>query len=582
MIYREKRYSKAQIPSDGRIEVIRWFFILFGASIILRLFFLQIISGDFYTALASGQHEIYKTLFPQRGEILVEDNNIVTGNKSFYPLATNKEYKTVYAQPRYLANFEETAKLLSPILEMSEDDLKSKLNKPNDPYEVLKRKISDETVAKISALNIEGIKFQDEVYRFYPEGSFGAHVLGFVASRDDQKIGQYGIEGYFENILKGKPGILHSEKDLSGRWISSTQKNYTPAVNGSDVVLTIDKTIQYFACKTLSTNAKKFQADSASLVIMDPFTGAIVAMCSYPDFDPNEYNKVDSVEVYNNSAIFEPYEIGSVFKPITMAGALDLGYITPETTYVDTGEVKVDRFTIRNHDKKAHGQINMIEVLNQSLNTGTIFVIDKMGKANFKRYVEAFGFGELTGINIETEMAGNISSLEKKSDIYHYTDSFGQGITATPLQMVQAFGAIANGGFLMRPYIVKEIRDGDDVTTTIEPKVIRKVIEKKTSTILGGMMAAVVTQGTGKVAGVKGYTIAGKTGTAQIPDYEKGGYSTRTNQSFIGFGPLDDPRFVMMIKYEDPKASTSGGTATATFSQVAEFMLDYWHVPPEE
>lgn len=581
-IIRKSRFEKKPRPKDGRVEILRGIFILFGAAIIIKLFMLQIIQGGFYAALASDQHEIYKTLFPLRGEIFVRDHNSLSEEPELYPMATNKEYKTIYAQPRFISNPKMIAEILSPILEISIEDLMIRLDKPNDPYEVLKRKIEDDVYQQILALDLEGIKFQTEMYRFYPEGNIGSSVLGFVGQSQEHRVGQYGVEGYFEDILSGEPGALQSEKDVAGRWISSTSKYYTPAINGSDIVLTLDKTIQYTACSILNEQAELYQAESAALVIMDPFTGAIMAMCSFPDFDPNDYGQVESVEAYNNTSVFEAYEPGSIFKPITMAAALDMRIVTPETTYIDTGEVKVDKYTIHNSDFLAHGKVNMIDVLDLSLNTGMIFVVDRLGAPNLKRYVENFGFGKHTDIQLDTEVGGNISLLSKQGDVYSFTASYGQGLTVTPLQMVQAFSVIANGGYLVKPYIVDEIITNEKHVKT-EPKVLRKVLDQKTTTLLSGMLVSVVKNGHARLADVDGYNIAGKTGTAQIADFENGGYSNRTNHSFVGFGPLDNPVYTMIVKFENPKVGGFGAsTAAPTFGRISDFILKYMKVPPDD
>ncbi len=577
-----RRPTQKKTSKDIRIQFLKAGFLACALLIVSRLFFLQVVQGEFYAALASDQHEIFRTLFPERGTIYLKDVSSLSHEEQLYPIALNKEFHTVYAQPRYMTNVQDTAQKLSPILQITEEDLLKRLDKPDDPYEVLKRKISQVEYDQVKALGIEGVKFQSETHRYYPEGRAAAHITGFVSAAD-QRVGQYGVEGYFESILRGEPGQLRSEKDLSGQWIASTSKSYQPAVDGADVVLTLDKNLQYQVCRIFVEEAEKYEAESGAVIVMDPFTGEIMAMCSYPTFDPNEYNMVESVRVYNNTAVFEAYEPGSIFKPVTMAAALDMGVISPDSTYVDTGEVKVDRFTIRNSDKEAHGLVDMVEVLNSSLNLGMIYVVDKLGAHNFKRYVENFGFGKKTGIQLNSEGAGNVDSLSKKGDIYSFTASFGQGITATPLQMVQAFAAIANGGFLVKPYIVDEVRYADGTIEKNETRVIHRVIDSRTSTLLGGMLVSVVRNGQANRASVPGYSIAGKTGTAQIPDFERGGYSNRTNHSFVGYGPIDNPAFVMIVKLENPKRGNfSSSTAAPTFSRIASFILKYLQVPPDD
>jgi cell division protein FtsI/penicillin-binding protein 2 len=476
------------------------------------------------------------------------------------------------------------AKLLAPILNLKEEDLLPKLSKPNDAYEPLAHKVEDSVAEQVKNLNLVGISTTKETYRYYPETNIGANMLGFVGyDQNGLKKGLYGAEGYFDKDLSGITGTIQSEKDIAGRIVSFDEKQFDPAKDGSDIILTIDKTIEYEVCSQLDDHAKVIGADSGSAIVMDPKTGAILAMCSYPDFDPNEYNKAQNAGVYNNLGISEPYEVGSIFKAVTMAAGLDLGVITPDTTYVDEGQVTIDNFTIRDWDKIAHGKQTMTEVLQHSLNLGTIFVVKQMDNKDFKRYVDKFGFGQKTGIQLENEAAGNIDSLNKKGEIWTATASFGQGITATALQMAQAYSVIANGGKLVKPYIVDEVRTSEGAVIKNNPSKPVQIISSKTATLLTGMLVNVVEKGEGTMAKVPGYYIAGKTGTAQIPDYKYGGYSNRTNHSFIGFAPIEDPAFVMIIKYENPKKGSFASVTTAPlFSRLAKFILDYYHIMPDK
>jgi len=583
--HKNKYAHKTKI--EPRLRFLFYVFVLGGILIMAKLFDFQILKFDFYYALASDQQDIYKRLFPERGPIYLEDKEFsaLNNHEMLYPVAINKDYNLVYAQPKYLDKSpEEVAKLLAPLLQMKEEDLIAKLAKKDDPYEPLMHKVEDGLAETIKNLNIAGIKTVRETYRYYPEKNIGANVLGFVGfTPDGQKRGVYGIEGYFDKDLAGQQGEIQSEKDITGNLISVGEKKFQAAKDGSAIVLTIDKTLQYEVCSQLNDYAKVIEADSGSAIVMDPKTGAILAMCSYPDFDPNEYNKAPDASVYNNRSVFEAYEPGSIFKPITMAAGLDLGVITPDTTYIDDGFVKIDNFVIRNYDHLAHGKNTMTQVLQHSLNTGAIFAVEQMDKNDFRKYVEKFGFGQKTGIQLDTESAGDIASLKKKGDVFAATASFGQGITATPIQMVQAFSAIANGGKLVKPYIVEAIKTAEDIV--IKPTLPKpvQIISSRTATLLTGMLVNVVEAGEGTKAKVPGYYIAGKTGTAQIPDYVHGGYSNKTNHSFIGFAPIKDPAFVMIIKYENPKKGSFAATTTAPlFSNLAKFILDYYHVVPDK
>lgn len=577
--FKKKKYHKKQYRRDKKIIILKAALFLFAFVIILRLFNLQILNHGFYTALAVGQHEIFEKLLAKRGEIYAQ--SLLSKDKR-YPLAINREYTLIYTQPYEIENPEEVAKKLSPILEIPEEELLIPLSKKDDPYEPLAHKVSEDVVSKVKALELSGVYFAPELFRYYPEKNIGSHVLGFVRFDGQNFKGQYGIEGYFEQELKGEPGFIYSNKDAAGRLIAVASRNFQEARDGSDILLTIDYAIEYVACNELNKAALKHGADAGALVIVEPLTGKVLAMCSWPDFDPNNYNKVDDLKVFNNQAIFGGYEPGSIFKPITMAGALDQGKITPTSTYVDKGFRKIGGFTIKNSDGKVYGEKTMIEVLEDSINTGAIYVVEKLGNELFRDYVEKFGFGQLTNIELPSEVPGNISSLYKPGDVYMATASFGQGVTVTPLQMVMAYAAIANSGILMRPYIVDKIIQANGQVLKAQPKEIRQVISSRAATLLSGMLVSVIEEGHAKLAKVPGYYLAGKTGTAQVPDYENGGYSDKTIHSFVGFGPVDNPRFAMIIRLDNPKDLRYAASSVApVFGTLAKFILNYLEVEPD-
>ncbi|MFH2062816.1 MAG: penicillin-binding protein 2, partial [bacterium] len=446
------RRKRSADGGDGRFRLIRILMILTFVLIALRLFSLQVMSHDFYSSLASNQHGIFSELFPKRGTIYLKDPRSVSGT---FPVAVNKDYTLVYAVPREVEDLDTTAHQVSAVLGLDEAEVQEKLSHQDDPYEPLQRRVPDEQADRLKSLELGGIGFADESYRFYPEKEYLSHVLGFVGSDENGgRVGRYGIEGYWDETLNGEPGYLEAERDPLGSWIGSADRRLVPARDGSDLILTIDRSIQYVACDRLKKAVAGHQADGGAVVILDPSTGAVLAMCGLPDFDPNEFSRVTDVSAFNNPAIFEAYEPGSIFKPITMAAAVDADKVSPNTTYEDTGQVQIGPYTIRNSDGKANGIQTMTQVLEKSLNTGTIFAVRELGAEAFLKYVSGFGFGSRTGIELGAEASGNISSLEKSGDIWSATASYGQGITATPLQMAVAVGAIANGGKLMRPYVV--------------------------------------------------------------------------------------------------------------------------------
>jgi len=609
--------------------------------IIFRLFSLQIVNADFYQTMSEGQHSFYEELFASRGSIYVKDWR----GEDEYLAATNEPKAFIFANPRKIedpveatksiarllgyeivintptdrnieaTNIPKTAQILDGVFgdetqvettaqtetEVGAQDatttatgeetgpseyelLLARLSKSDDPYEPVARNVDDDTLQKILALDILGIDYVLEETRSYPESNLGGQIFGFVGRNNDGgKEGFYGLEGYFDKFLAGENGFLNTETDASGRWIGVGKRTFEPAIDGGDLLITVDRTIQYIACKKLREGVERFDADSGSLVIMEPKTGKILALCNVPDFDPNIYNMVDDIGVYNNDAISTPYEPGSVYKPIVMAAALDVGAVTPNTTYDDTGEVKLEEYTIRNSNKKANGIQTMTEVLEKSLNTGMIFAMREMGQEAMRKYSHDFGFGIASGIELINERAGNLASLDKISDIYFATASYGQGITVTPLQLASAYSALANGGTLMKPYIVSEKRYADGRVEETKPQVVRQVISKKTSTTISAMLVSVVENGHSHLAKVPGYYIAGKTGTAQVAKENGGGYfpGDYTKATFAGYGPVEDPAFVMVIMLDHPRASTwAEYTSAAIFGDTASFLLQYMQVPP--
>lgn len=462
------------------------------------------------------------------------------------------------------------------------------LSKPGDPYEPIARKVDEDVLNKVLDLKLAGIHYSQEKFRYYPEKNIGSHLVGFLSEAGEEKKGQYGLEGFFNSELAGVPGKLKGDQGAGGELLIIDNRAYTKPQEGSDLILTIDRTIQFTVCEKLKAAVEKNAADGGSVIVINPNSGAILAMCSYPDFDPNNYREVKDINIYNNPVIFSQYEPGSIFKAITMAMSLDQEKITPATTFNDTGVFNIADYSIKNSDKKAHGVVNMVTVLEESLNTGAIFVMQQIGPDKFSEYAKNFGFGEKAGVELEGESKGDISNLltaktKITKELYAATASFGQGLAVTPLQMVYAFGAIANGGQLMKPYIVKEIVRADGERIATNPQATRRVISEKAAVILGGMLVEVVENGHGKKAGVKGYYVAGKTGTAQIPRSDGRGYISGANiGSFAGFAPASDPKFAMLVRIDRPRnVAWAESSAAPLFGEIADFLLQYYQVPKE-
>lgn len=569
---------------NNRLAFLTTVILVFGILLIGKLAYMQIWQHDYYSELASRQHLREQEIDPDRGEIFLQDYK---EPGKYFPYAINRKYYEVYANTTEVKYPKDILDRLIDVLKIEDEEeqaaILGRLIKEDDIYEPLKHKVTENQKIALLKYELPGIYFQEEIWRYYPENKIGGHILGFVGYTDNGYRGQYGLEGYFDKELAGQKGKIIYNKDLLGRIIPSADRVYNKATDGFDLVLTIDRPLQFQTCELLAKYTIKYGASKGTVIIVNPKTGAIMVMCSYPDFDPNEYNKVESMDVYNNPAIFTAYEPGSVFKAIVMAAAIDQGKITPETTYEDTGSVTIADYTIYNSENKIYGEQNMTQVIEKSINTGAIWVSQQIGLNKFRDYVANFGFGQLTGITLNKEVAGDISALNKRGEIYLATASFGQGITVTPIQLVMAFSAIANGGKLMKPYLVDKIIFSSGLEEQNKPTVIRQVISAKVSMTLSAMLASVVESGHAKLAAVPGYYIAGKTGTAQVASPNTRGYDPdKTIHTFVGFAPINNPQFVILTKFDHPSnVRFAASSAAPLFGELAQFLLHYLQIPTE-
>lgn len=557
-----------------RINFILALIILFGLTIMGRLFYLQVLQHDLYNVLAKGQQKFFTQIEGSRGEILCQDKK---GN--LYPLAINENQQIVYASPQEVIDKQETAQALSQILDIEEKLLLEKLNQ-NDLYELLKNKLSETETEALKQAGLTGIYLREETGRSYPLEKFAAHLIGFVGG---EETGQYGLEEYWNETLQGKQGFVGGEKSSKGYSIFFDKKNNT-AKKGSDLILNIDYNIQCLAERLLEQAYENLDIKDGQIIVMEPATGRILTLAHFPSFDPNQY-PIEKLEIFQNSAIQKIYEPGSVFKPITMAAALNEGKITPETTYNDTGTVKIGGHTIHNYNNRSWGECSMTEVLERSINTGAVFVEKQISHKTFLDYIGKFKFFEPTGIDLAGEVFSSNQNLKKGYEINFATASFGQGIETTPIQMVQAFGAIANNGKMVKPHLVEIIIENGEKNKVLPEIDTVPVISPETAAELTAMLVSVTENGFAKAAQIPGYYIAGKTGTSQISfsalGIDRSGYSEETIQSFIGFAPAYDPRFVMLVKLNNPEARTAEYSALPIWQDLAKYIIDYYQVPPD-
>jgi cell division protein FtsI/penicillin-binding protein 2 len=565
--------------NENRVRILGVAAFFVGVILVGRLYFIQVVNYDKWTAIAENQHNTFQELIADRGEIYMRDGD------GRYPLAVNREYQMVYVVPRDVTDKDHTASELSRILSMDSSAILEKLNKDDDPFEIVKKRLSDEEVKQIKQAGLKGVALLPEKYRYYPAGELASQVVGFASLDGKGGANGYGIEASQNRSLSGEDGEVSQERDAAGRWIPLSDRSLVSPKNGASLVLTIDRVIQYETEKILREAMESYGADRAQAIIVDPQTGAILAMASQPQFDPNNYSEVKDYSLFLNPSVSLPYEPGSIMKPIVMASGIEEGKVNPNTEYVDTGLVKAGGYTIRNAEEKVYGRSTMMKVLEQSINTGVIFVEKLLGHTTFREYLERFGFGSKTDVDLPAELAGSTRNLQNtRSDAEFFTATFGQGITVTPLQMIMAYSVLANGGMLYKPQIISRViyQNGDE--EKIAPQIVRRVISEETSHTMGEMLRGVVVRGHGKRADVPGYLVAGKTGTAQVAKGNSKGYEESMNiGSFAGYAPMNNPRFVVLVKVDNPKnVEWAESSAAPTFGKIMKFLLEYAKIKPTE
>lgn len=544
-----------------RIRSLILFFGILYIALVGQLYDLQFNKNELYEAKAESQQLASGVTQPNRGNVYMTDKN---GNR--IQAIMNKEFSLIYAVPKEVVEPDVVALNVSKILGLPHPEVKAMLAKTNDQYELLKFKATEEEVDAIEKLGARGIHIKRQQGRYYPLGTLASHVLGYVGPVNEaekkengySEKGMYGIEKQFNEELMGTMGKVKGDRIVHPQ-------------DGKDVILTIDRNIQAQAEEILQGLVERWGAESGTVLVQDPKTGKILAMGNYPTFDPNNYKEAD-MQDFMNIAVQSLYEPGSVMKPITMSAGIDTGKITPETSYNDTGSVTLNKRTIKNWDLKAYGHTTMTGVIEHSLNVGTVFAQRTMGDEIFKDYfLNRFAFGEKTGIALPGERDGNVSPLRSGQPVNYATAAFGQGIAVTPLKMLTAMSAIANHGVLMKPLIL----------ANEEPQEVRRVVSEDTARKVAGMMVSAVY--VNKLAEIPNYQVAGKTGTAYVPNFGGRGYSDDVVNTYEGFAPAYDPKFVILIKLERPKgAPLAGQTVVPAFKELAQFILNYYNIAPDK
>lgn len=567
------RKSPTQTSINQRLAYIKVAVFFVALALSARLFYVQIVKHTDYLKMAISQQQFSAVLLPGRGTVYFREDN--TGN--LISAATTQKGYTLYIDNRYFKNPENAFTALNAITPIDRNVFDEISKKKNDPYEALKQRVTLDEGDKIRALKLDGVGLSADSWRFYPGDKVGANFLGFVSKSKDneEQTGKYGIEKYYESVLQGEGGNMTGEKDARGILLAIGGQIASMDRGGGDVVLTIDPSVQRAAENELKRLADAWHPVRGGIIIVEPKTGKIKAMSSFPSFNPNEYNKEKDLGVFLNPFVEKIFEFGSVFKPLTMAAAIDQGAVKPDTTYIDRGEVTINSKTIKNFDGKVRGVRTMTQVLEESLNTGAIFAMQKLGKEKFKEYFHNYGLGEKLNIDLPGELAGNLANLNDGREVYYATASFGQGVAVTPLELTMALSSLGNGGELLRP----------SLSESRSRTVIRRVLKPETSQTITTMLVDVVDKAllAGK-AKKAGYSIAAKTGTAQILNTSGGsGYSgDKYLHSFFGYFPAYDPRFLIFMFIEQPQGvEYASHSLTDSFSALVDFLINYYTIPPD-
>ncbi|NLW60319.1 MAG: PASTA domain-containing protein [Firmicutes bacterium] len=533
-----------------------------------RLFYIQGIKASYYQHLAEDQRLRDIRVEPMRGTIF---------DRKLNTLAFSFETEAVYAIPHQIKDPQGTAKIVAEKLNLPEKEVYSKLTKKTS-FVWLKMKPLPEEVQKIKEARLPGVEVAQKAQRFYLQGSLAAHVLG-ISGIDNQ--GLEGIEKYYDQYLSGIPGREQAEYDSKGDHIPLGERRFIDAQNGASLVLTIDQVIQYIAERELEKAVLENGAKKGAVILMDPMTGEILALANYPSFDPNHYAQYPAAN-RRNWVLVDQFEPGSTFKIVTAAAALEEGLVRRDSRFFDPGYIVVEDRRLKCWRAGGHGSQTFVEAVENSCNPVFAALALRLGQQKFLQYIHAFGFGQQTGVDFPGEARGIIPPPARIKNVELATIGFGQGISITPLQLLCALSAIANGGELLEPRLVKEIRtpDGKEVITKFEKKTIRRVISEQTARELASILTSVVENGSGNRARIAGYRVAGKTGTAQKPS--KGGYGQERIASFIGFAPVENPKVAGMIILDEPQGPVKYGGVIAApfFSSIVGDVLKYLEVEP--
>lgn len=564
----------------SRARALSIIFILVAVLLVIRLYFVQIVHGDDYRRDAMGQYVEASSESEDRGNIYftTKDGDLVAA-------AVTQTGWRIAIQPKALSDAEAVYDALNTVVPIEEERFVASAAKTSDPYEEVAFRLSDEHARAVRALKLPGVLLVQDRWRAYPAGTLAAHVLGFVGYKGDAKEGMYGLEREWQDTLSHPAAGLYVNPFAEIFSNVSAALASDPSTQDGSIITSIEPSAQQNLEETLDGVMSKYYPRIAGGIIMDPKTGAIIAMAVRPTFDPNTYNTVSGTQVFANPLVDGRYEMGSIVKALTMAAGIDSGAVTPSTTYDDKGCITRSGKKVCNYDFKARGVVPMQEVLNQSLNTGVTYVADKMGHDAFALYMRSFGFGWRTNIDLPNEVAGDITVLDDGNgpEVDYAAASFGQGIAITPIAMIRSLATLANNGVMPNPHVVTAVRLESGVIRTLAassgPQVLKPETVETISTMLAKVYDDALLDGALKQ---EHYSIAAKTGTAQIAIPGGGGYyADRFLHSFFGYFPAHEPRFIVFLFAVEPHgAEFASATLAHPFNDIAQFLINYYDIPP--
>lgn len=561
-----------------RVWLLSFGVFFFAVILITRLYFVQVVFGDEYRNRADKQYFQTQSDIFNRGAIYFQNKG-----GSLFPAAIQKTGFTVAVNPSVITSHDFLFYQLSSVIELKEEEFWEKINKGGS-YQKIATRLDVDDAEKIKKLNLRGVDIQQEKWRYYPAGSLAAHVLGIVGYKDDELAGRYGLERFYENFLKRQnesvfvnffAEVFASIKDSTSDDLKEKE---------ADIIISIDPQVQSNLEEKLKELNEKFSSGFSGGIIINPQNGEIVAMGSYPTFDPNNFQSEHSVSIFSNPLVENVFEMGSIIKALTLAAALDFGAISPDTTYFDSGSIILNNRQISNFDGRGRGHVPMQEVLNSSLNTGAAFVVGQMGNQNFARYMFDFGLGESSGIDLPNEAGNLVENLSSSRDLEYATASFGQGIAFTPISTVRALSVLANGGQLITPHLIKKVDYKNGLPRKISHPEGRRVLKEETSEEISRMLVNVVdTALLGGGVKMENYSIAAKTGTAQVAKEDgRGYYDDRFFHTFFGYFPAFDARFLVFLFTYNPKGVRyASETLTHPFMDIVKYLINYYEISPD-